>query len=559
VTEPVIGADDDGADIVIVGGGTAGCVLASRLSADSRVKVLLLEAGTDFGLKEPADIADAFPRAYANPAYFTSDLVASVCHSADVRPYTQARLLGGGSAVMGMWALRGLAADFDGWRDGGALGWSHADLLPAIRRLETDMDFSGDAHGSEGPIPIGRVQRKDWPPFAKGVEAAAAARGFCVGEDMNGSDADGIYPLPISADSDGRASSTRYLDSAIRARPNLRIRGGCLVQRILCDATRKATGVEFVQDRRTCVVRANTIIIAAGAIHSPALLLQSGIGSGKTLARIGVPVVSDVPDVGQNLQNHAFLHLGAFIRAPARQRPGLRNYVTGALRFSSGHDGAAPSDMMISMIARPGVHPGGNSLGLLGIHLYAPFSRGEVGLARDGSGLRTNIDFRLVSDSRDAKRLAVAARLSASLLRDPALAAIVDDPFLVPATAPIRALNAPGMASRLRTLGLGLLASLPRAPRRAFLKRALGGSVFLNDVGHDDFDEAVLSCALPMFHVAGTCAIGRVVGPDLAVAGVQNLFVADASVMPTVPRANTNIPTIIVAEKASELIAAQRR
>lgn len=545
---------EEAADIMIVGGGTAGCVLASRLSENPRRRVTLLEAGRDFGTREPPDIRDVFPRSYANPDYFSRDILASISSVDDVRQFDQARLLGGGSSVMGMWALRGLAADFDGWSQSGAAGWSYLDLLPCFRRLERDHDFAGERHGRDGPIGVRRVPPDLWPPFAQAMSRAGRARGFAARADMNASDEDGFFPLPISADERGRASATRYLDATVRARPNLRIRSDVTVERIVFDGDRNATGVEARTAGGRILIGARAVVLSAGAISSPVLLLRSGIGSGDELAASGIDLVHHLPKVGQDLQNHAFLHFAGFVRPSQRQPTSLLNYVTSCLRFSSGAKGAPPSDMMLSFIGRPGIHAGGNALGMVGVHLYAPASRGRVGIVRKADDVFPVVDFRLLSDPLDHERLSSALRLAAGLMKDCEDAGVVRNTFLVPPEAPIRAFNAPKLSAHVRTAGLGLLGSMPRTLQRHVLRSVVGSAIFLDEMRDETWDDHVKAAALPMFHVAGTCGIGRVVNPDLSVKGVNRLFVADASVMPTVTRSNTFLPTVAIAERAAELI-----
>ncbi|MEH2474462.1 5-(hydroxymethyl)furfural/furfural oxidase [Nitrobacteraceae bacterium AZCC 2161] len=538
------------ADILIVGGGAAGCVLASRLSEQPSRRVVLIEAGPDVGVATPPDIRDIFPRAYANPKYFWPHMMARMVPRAAARPFTQARLLGGGSSVMGMWALRGLADDFDGW---GLQGWSFPDVLPYFRKLERDLDIADSKHGNDGPIPIHRIDPGLWSPFTRALVEAGLSAGYHRGSDMNGSDADGIYALPLSADRDGRASSLRYLDETVRRRDNLSIGANCTVEGLQFEGTR-ATGVRCRSSEGAEIrIAARQTILACGAIHSPALLLRSGVGPSAALKALGIDVIADNPAVGRNLQNHVFLHLGCFIRPAARQATTLPNYITTCLRLSSGEHGARSADLMLGFIARPGAHRLGNRMGMVGVHLYAPASRGQVTLRRDISGLKPDIDFCLLQDDSDRRRLTKATLIARDLLSDPRVADLSSDVFMLPARAPIRLLNAPGPWSVAANWGLAAVATLPAPARRAAIRAALGHDALLSS-DDDSLSDRVLASAAPMFHVAGSCAMGAALNADLTVRGIQNLYVADASAMPTVPRANTNIPTIMLAERAADMI-----
>ena len=236
-----------------------------------------------------------FPRAYANPAYFWPQLKARTV-SSEATSYSQAKLLGGGSSVMGLWALRGLPDDYDGWAARGATGWAHADVEPFFRRLEREIGADEDA---SAPIPILRVPREKWPPFDRALAEAAARRGVPSLARFEAG-VEGVSAVPITSAGSVRACGANvYLNAEVRRRPNLAIFTDTDVKRLIF-RDRRIAGAEILRrGGRTTRIEAPRVVLTAGAIHSPALLMRSGIGPAVNLNPLGISVLADLP-VGQN-------------------------------------------------------------------------------------------------------------------------------------------------------------------------------------------------------------------------------------------------------------------
>jgi 5-(hydroxymethyl)furfural/furfural oxidase len=550
------------ADFLVIGGGTAGSVLAARLSEDASTRVVLVEAGADTPpAATPADIRDTFPSSSLNPAYFWPGLTAVRSDGRPPRPFPQARVMGGGSSVMGLWALRGLPADYDAWVQAGAAGWGWSDVVETFRRIEDDADRPP----TEGaPMPIRRVPRSDWPAFLPALEQAAADRGLSAIADINEQPGDGFFPMPVSQSEDRRSSNAAcYLTEAVRRRPNLTILAEATATELRFEGG-VATGASVARGGETTVVTARHVVLTAGAVHSPALLMRSGIGPAEVLAAAGVAVRADRAGVGRNLQNHAYLHFALTLPPRLRMPAALRRFALAGIRLSSGHAGCTAGDLLLFAIGRVSPRGFGTAVAMVGAALYAPFSRGSVTLAGPDARTPPAVAFRMFSDARDGPRMVAAARTAEALLRAPEVAARYGELFLLPPVMSLQQFNQPGLSGAARALAATLALDAPGPVRRRLFERGIRPGRWLGPGTAPLGDGEILDAAAPMAHPTGTCAMGRVDDPAAVtdargrVHGVGGLTIADASIMPRLPSANTNLPTTMVAERIAAAIRRQR-
>ena len=559
-------------DDVIVGGGSAGCVLAHRLSGDPTRRVLLIEAGRDYPPgTEPAEILDSYPMPlFFGDHYIWPGLEAQASRARDgravSRPYEQGRVIGGGSSINVQSANRGLPRDYDEWRDLGARGWGWNDVLPYFRKLETDLDFGGEQHGSDGPIPIRRILQPDWPSFGQAVAEAFATASLPFRADQNADFADGIFPPAFSNRNDRRVSAAMaYLDAATRRRANLAIWSDSRVHALVMDGPR-AAAVRGTRGGVPFVVKAQRVVVTAGAIHSPAVLMRSGIGPAALLQRLGVAVAVERRGVGGNLRDHPSLtfcqYLPRRLRLPMRHR--RANFV--AVRYSSGLAGCEPSDMYITASARAGWHALGARLGLYFLWCNRPYSSGRINLVSSDPNTYPAVDLNLLDDPRDLARLVDAVRWLAGIVVHPKLNSAAADFFPASFSPLIKRLSHFGHWNGLVTAVLGLFLDTPAALRHALVQALLLGGIDFRAILLDDgkLEAFVRRNVFGVWHPAGTCRLGDPQDPDMVVdaegkvIGTTNVYVADASVMPRLPSANTNIPTLMIAEKISAALATGR-
>ena len=523
-------------DYIIVGAGSAGCVLAARLSEDPDVKVLLVEAGVADNLDNihiPAGVGSL-----ARTAVDWDLWTGHEPHLDGRRVYLpRGKTLGGSSSTNAMVYIRGSRLDYDGWRDLGCDGWSYEDLLPYFKRSEDNERGASEYHGAGGPLRVSEG-RHDNPMMDAVVEAGIQA-GLPANDDFNASAQDGMGRYQVTQ-RDGRrcSASVAYLHPAM-TRPNLTVEVGVQVEKVVFDGTR-AAGVEGKRLGEAVGFRAEReVIVCGGAYHSPHLLMHSGIGPAEHLiSRLIMPVV-DLPAVGRNLQDHVQLWLLwrsdepvslASAMAPENVEANLAAFETegrGPLTSNFAEVGgfARTSDDLpapdIQIHAIPGILSEDPPFGQadhgvsIGVCLLTPRSRGEVHLLNAEPSAKPHIMHRYFDDPDDLRRMEAGVALVMEIARQTALGPYCSDPEQVPTSG-------------------------AEADLQAFIRRH----------------------AQTLYHPVGTCAMGTgedaVVDPELRVRGVEGLRVVDCSVMPTVPRGNTNAPVIALAERAADLISGKQ-
>jgi choline dehydrogenase len=497
------------ADVVVVGGGTAGCVIAARLSEDPTRQVLLLEEGPD-----PRPI----PPIVSDPKRQSELILESpYVRMYDVErpdgssfPLLSGRIVGGGSSINNLGVVRPMRVDFDAWTRFGGEAWSYDALLPLMRAIEDDPDFGDDPiHGRGGPLHLERSYRLDdsVDPPVRALIAAAADAGLPTCDDLNVPEPIGVCASPYNI-VDGRRQSTAvaYLEPA-RARPNLTVRPETTVVRVLLDGGR-ACGVE-VRDvgGRTTTIGARQVVLAAGVFHSPQILLRSGIGPSDELARHDIAPRAALDGVGRGYQDHAVVYVTFQGTTELRE-----DYVIPKVRLiAKSSPNRATPDLHVFMqpsIRMEGLPP----LLPVSVRLLEHRATGRVRLASSDPEELPIVEPALLEDPGDLEAMEGGIAFVRELVRHPALAEFYGD--------------------------------------------------LVNPAPDDDMREHILSSYISYYHGVGTCRFGAaddplaVVDPTLRVHGVDGLWVADASVLPTVPHANTNLAAILVGEVGARSVAA---
>jgi choline dehydrogenase len=499
----------EGYDYIVVGAGTAGCVVAARLSQDGAASVLLLEAGRGERTRAMT-VPGEWPALLGTAADWAS--LAADRTAIGTAAIPRGRALGGSSAINAMAHLRGHRAVYDGWAAGGAAGWGFADLLPCFRRSESAAGRDPVLRGQDGPVRVTQASADPHPAAAAFLEALAAG-GYPDSADLSGTDQVGAAWLDLAiADGERVSAADAYIRPAL-GRPNLAVRTGCLVTGLLIRGGR-CTGVGYVREGEPAVAAAGEVIVCAGAIGSPQLLMLSGAGPAADLRRLGIEPVADLPGVGAGLQDHPMVMVSY---AAARELPGSRyNHGEAVAALSSGLPGEVP-DLHLFPVLLP-LAPAGRTPPAAGFVLaagaMAPDSRGTVALASADPGAPPRIEPAFLSDARDLDRLEAGLRIIREAAAGAAFAGL----------RPAEVHPGPDGTSR--------------AAIREYIRAAVGS----------------------YYHPAGTCRMGAgpgtVVDPRLRVHGVAGLRVADASVMPVIPNAHPNATVLAIGERAAELIAA---
>ncbi len=508
-------------DAIVIGAGSAGAIVAARLTEDAGRSVLLLEAGPDYPDLEqlPEDLKFGYATA---TDIMVSDhnwqFMGKATDKAQPMMVPRGKVTGGSSAINGQMFLRGVPEDYDTWASFGNDQWNFEKLLPYFRKLETDTDIHDDFHGTDGPIIARRFKREEWLPSQTAFYNACKAYGFPDSPDHNSPDSRGVGPTPYNNPNGVRWSTALGYINPARHRLNLTIRPNCMVHRVIFQG-RRATAVEVESGGERFIAEGEQIILSAGAIASPQLLMLSGVGPADQLRSLGIPVVRSLPGVGQNLRDHPIVFVTWRTR-PGHNLDGFAPRGQFSLRYTA-QGSHLRNDMIVMMnsFATERINRGGDRMEPLGIRmivaLYLALGSGELRLTSRDPHVQPSLDYNYLQEPFDRQRLREGVRLALKLVEHEDFRDIIQE----------------------RTDPLD------------------------SDLASDEaLDDWLMREATTGQHISGTCKMGpasdsmAVVDQYGKVHGLEGLRVVDASVMPDCIRANTNVTTMMIGEHISDFI-----